>query len=282
MERKQGCIGQHNQKLIAVLTLLTVMFVSFAGTLQVEAGNSSAAMYASIFDAKFYAQKYQDLVAVFGTDENALLAHFLTNGMVEGRQGCAEFNVQYYMAKYPDLRAAYGDQLPFYYMHYMSAGKLEGRQGNGTISNNTSQAAPAATTSVTQPAASAGNSEVDQVIALCNQARAQAGLSPLTKSEALCSVSVIRSNELVRSFSHNRPDGRSCFTIYNENGISYGYAGENIAAGQHSAQEVVNAWLNSPGHRRNIMNANYHKIGVGLVIQQGTIYEYYWTQMFTD
>ncbi len=282
MDQKQGCVKKSNRKLNAVLILAVMMVVSFAGRIQAEAGNSAAAMYASIFDASFYARKYPDLVAALGTDENALLAHFLTNGMAEGRQGCAEFNVQYYMAKYPDLRATYGDQLPFYYMHYMSAGKLEGRQGNGTISNNTTQAAPASTASGAQPAASAANSEVDQVIALCNQARAQAGLSPLTKSEALCSVSVIRSNELVRAFSHNRPDGRSCFTVYDEHGIGYGYAGENIAAGQHSAQEVVNAWLNSAGHRRNIMNANYHKIGVGLVVQQGTIYEYYWTQMFTD
>ena len=280
-------IGAYNKaganigkKIFVVLSLLIVLFTTSIGTMKAEAAGA-AATYASIFDATFYAQKYPDLAAVFGTNENALLSHFLTSGMAEGRQGCAEFNVQYYMAKYPDLRAAYGDQLPFYYMHYMSAGKLEGRQGNGTVANTTTP--QATTTSQTmQPVVSTSNSAVDQVIALCNQERAKAGLAPLTKSDALTAASQARSNELVRTFSHNRPDGRSCFTIFNEYGVAYGAAGENIAAGQHSAEEVVNAWLNSSAHRRNIMNASYHKIGIGLVVQSGTQYEYYWTQMFTD
>ncbi len=282
MGRTQGCIQRNRKRVLAILSLFLVIVVSSAGALRVEAGSSQAAMYASIFDAKFYAQKYPDLAAAFGNNENALLAHFLTNGMVEGRQGCAEFNVQYYMAKYPDLRAAYGDQLPFYYMHYMSAGKIEGRQGNGTVNDIGTAAAPQPTV-VQQPATPTGSdSVIDQVIAICNQERAKAGLGALTKTDVLCAVAQARSNELVRSFSHNRPDGRSCFTIYDEFGVAYGYAGENIAAGQHSAQEVANAWLSSPGHRRNIMNGNYHKIGVGLVVQQGSLYEYYWTEMFTD
>ncbi len=282
MGRTQGCIQRNRKGVLAILSLLLVIVVSSAGALRVEAGSSQAAMYASIFDAKFYAQKYPDLAAAFGNNENALLAHFLTSGMVEGRQGCAEFNVQYYMAKYPDLRAAYGDQLPFYYMHYMSAGKIEGRQGNGTVTDTGTAAAPQPAV-VQQPATPTGSdSVIDQVIAICNQERAKAGLGALTKTDVLCAVAQARSNELVRSFSHNRPDGRSCFTIYDEFGVVYGYAGENIAAGQHSAQEVANAWLNSPGHRRNIMNGNYHKIGVGLAVQQGSLYEYYWTEMFTD
>ena len=280
-------IGAYNKaganigkKSFVVLSLLIVLFTTSIGTMKAEAAGA-AATYASIFDATFYAQKYPDLAAVFGTNENALLSHFLTSGMAEGRQGCAEFNVQYYMAKYPDLRAAYGDQLPLYYMHYMSAGKLEGRQGNGTVANTTTP--QAATTSQTmQPVVSTSNSAADQVIALCNQERAKAGLAPLTRTDALTAAAQARSNELVRTFSHNRPDGRSCFTIFDEYGVAYGAAGENIAAGQHSAEEVVNAWLNSPLHRRNIMNASYHKIGIGLVVQSGTQYEYYWTQMFTD
>lgn len=276
--------GANNRKIFtAVLSLLVVLLATSFGNLKVEAAGA-AATYASIFDASFYAQKYPDLAAVFGTNENALLSHFLTSGMAEGRQGCAEFNVQYYMAKYPDLRAAYGDQLPLYYMHYLSAGKLEGRQGNGTVANTTTPqtAQTPQTTQTAQPAVSTSNSVVDQAIALCNQERAKAGLAPLTRTDALTAAAQARSNELVRTFSHNRPDGRSCFTIFDEYGVAYGAAGENIAAGQHSAEEVVNAWLNSPLHRRNIMNASYHKIGIGLVVQSGTQYEYFWTQMFTD
>lgn len=72
---------------------------------------------------------YPDLVAALGTDEAALLNHFLTNGMAEGRQGCATFNVNIYMSRYPDLQAVYGTDLPGYYMHYMNYGILEGRTG---------------------------------------------------------------------------------------------------------------------------------------------------------
>ncbi len=277
MGKKNGFYVWGGKRCAAVFAMLVILWVSSATALKAEAAGQ-AAIYASIFDAKFYAQKYPDLVAALGTDENALLAHFLTNGMAEGRQGCAEFNVQFYRAKYPDLQAAYGDKLPLYYMHYMSSGKLEGRQGNGTMVST-----PVQQPSVpTQPVVSESSSEIDRVIALCNQERAKEGLPALSKSDALCAASQTRSAELVRVFSHDRPDGRSCFTVFDELGIGYGAAAENIAAGQRSAEAVVNAWLNSPGHRRNIMSGAYTKIGVGLVQQQGTAYGYYWAEMFTN
>ena len=62
-------------------------------------------------------------------------------------------------------------------------------------------------------------------------------------------------------------------------GISYRYAGENIAKGYRSAESVMNGWMNSSGHRANILNVNFGKIGVGYVETNGTTY---WTQMFTD
>ena len=281
MGKKNGFKVSSCKRMFVVLALLLMMLVPSFTVLNAEAAGQ-AAMYASIFDAQFYAQKYPDLAAALGTNENALLAHFLTNGMAEGRQGCAEFNVQFYMAKYPDLKAAYGDQLPLYYMHYLSSGKLEGRQGNGTITNTAIQQTNGVAAGTQQPVASADNSAIDRVVTLCNQARAKEGLPALTRSDALCAASQARSAELVRVFSHDRPDGRSCFTVFEELGIGYNAAGENIAAGQSSAEEVVNAWLNSPGHRRNIMNGAYTKIGVGLVQQPGSTYGYYWTEMFTN
>ena len=82
MVKKNGFGEYGGKRIFAILALLITMLVSSSEVLKAEAAGQ-AAMYASIFDAKFYAQKYPDLVAVLGTDENALLAHFLTNGMVE-------------------------------------------------------------------------------------------------------------------------------------------------------------------------------------------------------
>ena len=85
--------------------------------------------YSAIFDPTYYATNNPDVVAALGNTQEALLNHFLTNGMTEGRQGCATFNVNTYMTRYTDLQAAYGSDLPSYYMHYMNYGIFEGRTG---------------------------------------------------------------------------------------------------------------------------------------------------------
>ncbi|MCM1538392.1 MAG: DUF6273 domain-containing protein [bacterium] len=88
--------------------------------------------YMCIFDAGYYAARYPDLAAVFGSDEAALFNHFVSCGMAEGRQGSAEFDVNFYRAAYPDLAAVFGNDLPAYYSHYAAAGRAEGRVGAGT------------------------------------------------------------------------------------------------------------------------------------------------------
>ena len=88
----------------------------------------------------------------------------------------------------------------------------------------------------------------------------------------------VRAGELYRSFSLTRPDGRSCFTALREAGASYSGAGENIAYGQRSPEAVMQAWMNSSGHRANILSNKYTKIGVGYTVKNGVTY---WTQMFT-
>ena len=90
-------------------------------------------------------------------------------------------------------------------------------------------------------------------------------------------ASSIRSKEIAKFFSHTRPDNTSCFTVLNQNGISYWYAGENIAMGQPTPESVVTAWMNSPGHKANILNANYTHIGVGCYEVDGY---YHWVQLF--
>lgn len=85
--------------------------------------------YSAVFNATYYAQNNPDLASAGITSENALLNHFINNGMKEGRQGSDEFNVYAYMNRYPDLKAAYGSDLKSYYLHYINSGKAEGRNG---------------------------------------------------------------------------------------------------------------------------------------------------------
>ena len=88
----------------------------------------------------------------------------------------------------------------------------------------------------------------------------------------------MRAKESAQSFSHTRPNGSSFSTALTEAGVSYRTAGENIAYGQSTPQQVMNAWMNSSGHRANILHANYTTIGVGYTVINGTAY---WAQLFT-
>ena len=112
-----------------------------------------------------------------------------------------------------------------------------------------------------------------------NQERQKAGLNALELDAALCNAAQTRSQEQTVVFSHTRPNGQSCFSVLDENGISYRGAGENIAMGQRSAEEVMNGWMNSEGHRANILNSSFTKLGVGCY--QDSAGKLYWTQLFT-
>ncbi|NME06056.1 SafA/ExsA family spore coat assembly protein [Psychrobacillus sp. BL-248-WT-3] len=115
------------------------------------------------------------------------------------------------------------------------------------------------------------------VIKLVNVERANAGLSPLSYDWELGRVAQYKSQDMhdQKYFSHTSPVYGTPFTMMKNFGISYKSAGENIAQGQTTAKAVVNAWMNSEGHRANILNKNYTHIGVGYV-KDGN----YWTQMF--
>lgn len=116
------------------------------------------------------------------------------------------------------------------------------------------------------------------VLNLVNQNRLSAGLHSLKLDSSLCQAAQIRANEIVSSFSHTRPDGRKFSTVLTDNGIRFTAAGENIAWGQRSPEEVMSAWMNSDGHRANIMNQTYTKLGVGHVTVNG---RQYWVQLFS-
>ncbi|RHW36185.1 LysM peptidoglycan-binding domain-containing protein [Lysinibacillus yapensis] len=116
-----------------------------------------------------------------------------------------------------------------------------------------------------------------EVLNLVNKERANAGLPALKMDWELARVAEHKSQDMAAKnyFSHTSPTYGSPFTMMKNYGIQYKAAGENIAMGQTSAQQVVNAWMNSSGHRANILNKSYTHMGVGYV-QNG----HYWTQMF--
>nr|WP_032545707.1 CAP domain-containing protein [Clostridioides difficile] len=119
-----------------------------------------------------------------------------------------------------------------------------------------------------------------EVVDLVNIERAKAGLNPLTLDSSISNVATKKSQDMIDNnyFSHNSPTYGSPFDMLKKFGISYKTAGENIAMGQKTPKEVVNAWMNSEGHRKNIMNPNFSKIGVG--VAQKSVGSIYWTQIF--
>ncbi|MBT2293524.1 serine protease [Paenibacillus albidus] len=149
-------------------------------------------------------------------------------------------------------------------------------------------AAPAATPAPTaKPAATAKpattgsaqtnskSSYIAQVVALVNKERATAGLSPVTALESLNKVAGAKATDMRVNnyFSHTSPTYGSPFDMMKSFGVTYSYAGENIAMGQKTPQEVMTAWMNSQGHRANILSANFNYIGVGFDNN-------YWVQEF--
>ncbi|MBQ9134231.1 MAG: SafA/ExsA family spore coat assembly protein [Clostridia bacterium] len=116
-----------------------------------------------------------------------------------------------------------------------------------------------------------------EVVRLVNEIRAENGLPSLTYDWELSRVARYKSQDMKdnKYFSHTSPTYGSPFQMIKNFGITYRSAGENIAKGYATPQAVVNGWMNSSGHRANILNASFNRIGVGYVAGGN-----YWTQMF--
>ncbi len=120
---------------------------------------------------------------------------------------------------------------------------------------------------------------INEVYEITNNYRSLVGVPSLTLDSSLVEAANIRAKELSDSFSHTRPNGSSCFTVLSELGISYGTAGENIAAGYSSSQSVMEGWRSSSGHYQNIISSKFKKIGIGVNIVNN---QYYWVQIFSN
>ena len=243
----------------------------------------------TVFDAEFYASSYPDVVAVFGTNPDLLYMHYALCGKAEGRlavspsyvptttnTGSFDFDVVYYAGRYPDVATILGYDPALLKLHYDLYGKAEGRFPNAAAEAAAGSSAASVPASVTTNNIGAYE---QQVLDLVNAERAKVGLAPLSwDASNLAPGAAVRAQEIVGYFSHTRPDGTSCFTAIR----NPGRVGENIAAGQRTPQAVMNSWMNSSGHRANILNAGYTKIGVGYVYVPGSPYGAYWVQMFSS
>lgn len=126
----------------------------------------------------------------------------------------------------------------------------------------------------------ADTSVQNEILNLVNAERSNLGLKPLKLNWELSRVAKIKSEDMAHEgyFSHTSPTYGTPFEMMKHFGIKYKTAGENIAAGQKTPKEVMRAWMNSTGHRANILNKNYTEIGIGKAT--GGSYGIYWTQQF--
>lgn len=127
---------------------------------------------------------------------------------------------------------------------------------------------------------------VQQVLDLTNQFRSENGLPPLTLNSQLNAAAQEQSQDMAEQdfFNHIGLDGSTPATRAQDQGYSFSFIGENIAAGYQTPEEVVQGWIDSPGHRENLLNPNYAEIGIGyfyLANDTGVEnWNSYWTQVF--
>lgn len=171
----------------------------------------------------------------------------------------------------------------------------------GTLTLATPPLAPSAQAQTSEPTAvyrtylplvtlpSSGQSPAEesmaaQVLALVNSERTKAGCSAVTIDARLADAALGHSEDMALNdyFSHTGADGSSPFERITAAGYDWSTAGENIAAGYDTAAEVMTGWMNSSGHRANILNCSFTQIGVGYYYEEGDpdSYRHYWTQVF--
>lgn len=156
-------------------------------------------------------------------------------------------------------------------------------QGSSKPASSVPAPSPKPTPSSSVPAGSASGSYAsfqNQVVQLVNQERTSRGLKALAVDSALTNTATLKSQDMAKLgyFDHTSPTYGSPFDMMRQFGISYRTAGENIAWGQTSPSQVMQGWMNSEGHRANILNSSFTKIGVG--IAKNASGRYYWTQQF--
>lgn len=151
------------------------------------------------------------------------------------------------------------------------------KPSSSTPSSSTPSSSQSSSSAVSSAKPSDTLTYEERVVELVNQERAKVGLKPLTMNLKLSEVARAKSQDMhdKNYFSHTSPTYGSPFDMMKQFGITYRTAGENIAMGYRTPETVMEGWMNSPGHKANILNSSYTEIGVGYV-SDGS----YWTQEF--
>jgi len=188
------------------------------------------------------------------------------------------------------LTQKYNEILNTYYCNQTITNKSTSNKGSTSTSTKNSTTSktstdtkkPASNTTSAASGTTSGDYSAFQkkVVELVNAERAKAGLKPLKMNTELNKVATTKSQDMAKNnyFSHTSPTYGSPFDMMKKFGISYKTAGENIAMGQTTPEQVMNGWMNSSGHRANILKASFTEIGVG--IAKNSSGRLYWTQQF--
>ncbi len=152
---------------------------------------------------------------------------------------------------------------------------------DSSSSENTSANSSHSSAEQDQPSAVAG--DVYEAIELINAERVKAGLNELETDSGLMEMAAIRAEEIVENYTHTRPDGSDWKTVFGEYGWGIpNYRGENIYASPKTAKEAVDGWMDSSGHRANILKEGVNKIGVGCYYNSDAKWKYYWVMIVSD
>ncbi|MFX3623053.1 MAG: CAP domain-containing protein [Ectobacillus sp.] len=211
---------------------------------------------------------------VVNTDHGIITKRPISATPNDGMQAVSHRNDRYY-------NNYYGYRPRYSYRSTTPTAPAEPPATPGTTPNPADTTEQPATPNTTSPTPETANVSADsmlmEVVRLTNEQRRRNGLSDLTVDITLANVAQTKAVDMANKgyFSHTSPTYGSPFTMMKSFGVTYTAAGENIAKGQRSAQQVVDDWMNSPGHRANILNANYTHIGVGHTTNQNC-----WVQMF--
>ncbi|WP_442636629.1 CAP domain-containing protein [Rossellomorea marisflavi] len=271
-----------NKKLvITTATAFTFLAAPFAGGKADAAGLDQAKVYTNVNAQQFANQEdlnkwMQDILSKYQMDGKAINVQDCMNGSIlapEKQQEAPKAEAP--KAEAPQAQAPKAEA-PKAEAPQAQAPKAEAPKAQ-------QQQAPAKQDQPKQSEQKASDesgqlSQYEQkVVELTNQERAKQGLPALKVDAELSKVAKEKSKDMQKNnyFDHNSPTYGSPFDMMKQFGIQYKAAGENIAQGQQTPEEVVQAWMNSEGHRKNIMSSDYTHIGVGYV-EEGN----YWTQQF--
>ncbi|MCR5210582.1 MAG: hypothetical protein K6C99_10260 [Lachnospiraceae bacterium] len=267
-----------NRIVFRIASAVLTAGIAFGGLGAIKASAAPKEVAAGIFfDAEYYAAANPDVVAIVGTDPNALYQHWLNYGALEGRKpylGCdIAFDAAFYAASNPDVVAAVGTDTMALYKHYITIGIYEGRFANTEQSLNASKKAAEAKKKAEQDELykkivnkiDYETKYTDSVYNFINQTRAykDSPVNPVDIGASLKGPAEMRVEEIQEEFSHIRPNHADFHSAIRFNHLHYECEGELIAYAADPADAIA-SWKRNPDDMKTIEDGAYKKIGIAV------------------